>query len=1027
MKTKIKANKIVYILLAVLMVMNCMLTACGDVVTIHMQISDDTIAKGQTVSVLAMASNGEECKLSVTNPELVVLNGNNLTVIAEPETDTKVTVTASLASDPDTKTTKEITVKAAVPVAPTVEIFASTTELTMANFARLTVTVSDGSAYNVRVSHANLVHYFDGVVSVVEEPETDTVVTVTVTTTGKVPAIKTLDLTVKAKAQKPNIVVTTRATELSEQNNEALINVAAPQGLDYTLAVTKGEQYVTLDQQTNTITWNAENLAVDTYITVTATLDSDSTVTSSCNLVIRAKRIAGKVIGSNGIELTQEKIDAIGNESITVNGTLSDCYTNLNTQMTDITTYDMSVQMSNGAWRGEWNVANSLGNAQVDNYRKGTSTGAKDALGNDYHYWNRAYINKDNEVAYKPVTTYQSQPIYWEEQHLWNHLGDLPLGKIVNAEAELAFDLTKYGYTSNDGLAVFLYKANENTTTDEYFFLTYLSYCLTPMLADTLDSVYLVVDKDGIVGLIGRTEIDFSYGASEIDEEGWDASDDQKPVASYYTEFSIRFSEIGTTVVANPEKYTTTPDDLLGDKPYDALTSALANMKGSTNYTFLAEEISTYAPSTDADDYVVGSSQGNNTLKMLRRRVNPAASTHTASGKVGTLGYVTSDAVLLAKTGKYDYSMDNLLYFTNFSGYKQFNGWYEEFAYDTTVGALHGTKRVDNASILDIIPQFNFAPEIFEFTGNTKVQGIGNVFSFKIRDDSIAREVAMELSMDGNARNATSSVQYSFTLEVACDIIDSKIANARLIKAVYPYSYGAGSFGGYIEVTYDKVGTTVLDAPGSQFEGLFDGYVNRQIMSDWSMYTVNDFYYLHSNNHTKNYGCYDDSDPDHLQWHCTNPDGSYREGSHVASGETMFKFIYGETEYAKMPQASAFLAVFGDNISGPFFNSKESTRHESGWADYASITARTTEYDENSMVTNYEEICEKFKTELGKLGFAVSQANTDLKGKIPGQSSRYLTMISENGTGNIEIVLENNYTKNFWVYFYVTGDWTLSK
>ena len=78
---------------------------------------------------------------------------------------------------------------------------------------------------------------------------------------------------------------------------------------------------------------------------------------------------------------------------------------------------------------------------------------------------------------------------------------------------------------------------------------------------------------------------------------------------------------------------------------------------------------------------------------------------------------------------------------------------------------------------------------------------------------------------------------------------------------------------------------------------------------------------------------------------------------------------------------------------------------------------------ENGRITNYEELMEEIKDALVAEGFVLSVANTDTTGGESGKSNRYVCFVK----GDIEIVIENNYTKYFWIYFYVTGDWTLNR
>ena len=71
-------------------------------------------------------------------------------------------------------------------------------------------------------------------------------------------------------------------------------------------------------------------------------------------------------------------------------------------------------------------------------------------------------------------------------------------------------------------------------------------------------------------------------------------------------------------------------------------------------------------------------------------------------------------------------------------------------------------------------------------------------------------------------------------------------------------------------------------------------------------------------------------------------------------------------------------------------------------------------FDENSKITNYEELMEQVINELAKYGFTLSVANTDMSGGESGKADRYVTLIHESG---IKIVIQNNHTKYLWVYF----------
>ena len=105
---------------------------------------------------------------------------------------------------------------------------------------------------------------------------------------------------------------------------------------------------------------------------------------------------------------------------------------------------------------------------------------------------------------------------------------------------------------------------------------------------------------------------------------------------------------------------------------------------------------------------------------------------------------------------------------------------------------------------------------------------------------------------------------------------------------------------------------------------------------------------------------------------------------------------------------------------------KEKGVDESGnkiCSGYININVATSEYDENSQITNYEELMAELQVALEAEGFVLSKANTDTTGGASGRANRYVCFIK----GNIQIVIENNFTRYLWIYFYKTGDWSLRR
>ena len=139
--------------------------------------------------------------------------------------------------------------------------------------------------------------------------------------------------------------------------------------------------------------------------------------------------------------------------------------------------YDSLVMMSDGRWYGQWNRRGNASSLLTDNYQRGSVDGIKDAYGNTGHALERLYINANNEVSSEAIKDYRSIPAVWENQHLWNHLGNLVVTNFVyNVDDEL------YTYTVSP------------TDVDGLYLMTYLSYCLTPMLEDTLNTISFKIE-----------------------------------------------------------------------------------------------------------------------------------------------------------------------------------------------------------------------------------------------------------------------------------------------------------------------------------------------------------------------------------------------------------------------------------------------------------------------------------------------------------------------------------------------------
>lgn len=66
----------------------------------------------------------------------------------------------------------------------------------------------------------------------------------------------------------------------------------------------------------------------------------------------------------------------------------------------------------------------------------------------------------------------------------------------------------------------------------------------------------------------------------------------------------------------------------------------------------------------------------------------------------------------------------------------------------------------------------------------------------------------------------------------------------------------------------------------------------------------------------------------------------------------------------------------------------------------------------------------KLLVELAKLGFVVDNANTDTTGGATGYSDKTMTFINDDL--GLQIRVENNRTKYFWIDIFNAGDFQLN-
>lgn len=576
-----------------------------------------------------------------------------------------------------------------------------------------------------------------------------------------------------------------------------------------TIDLDKGETSVTVTATvtgtSNTaVTWSANSVLVtvadgvvtlaagasvklDTSVSVTATSVADPSVSKAITIMIKPVFNIGNVD-----KLTSDMIKAISDESVTVSGTLTDVSTDLERQETTKTVYNMKTYMAKDAWMGTYWIDGQ--DVQEVNYRKGTTDGYIDEDGNSGHALTQYYVDKNNEIIAEEIENTWGYKSLWEQQHLWNHLGQL--------------DINKFEYDRDE--AAYSYKIDTKSATDLWL-MTYLSYCLTPLLDETLMEFYLTVNDTEITGIRARTAVAYY------------PDDAETPSSAFYSEIELTLSDIGTTVVKDPTKYE-------ADENTPVLKAALDKIKAAGNYTYKVTDTTTSAPSVDDGEY--GAKRAVST--GINRKV--AENGNYSTGTVGQVGWITKDAALYEDTFKYSYGLDDKLYRVTYSGLKQnADNTYEEFEYDSTVKHMVGKKK-KTGNIADALPGFDFAPEIFEFKSST-TSGGKTVYNFGLRDSAITWQVAPEVSNYKYATSASSSVARTMTLTV-----DS---NGNLISSSFPYDLTSGTYQGYCNTSYSAIGTTDL---ATEFPTLFNNYSPKVYQTSWAEYEVD----YHHNGSTLN-------------------------------------------------------------------------------------------------------------------------------------------------------------------------------
>ena len=822
------------------------------------------------------------------------------------------------------------------------------------------VSISDNSPYTVFVDNEKLAKINGKKMQILKDPVMDTEINLIVKVNRFPNLTKSVKFVVKAPSTLPTLSMSSKTpsgTKLKE-GDTVVINATSSDGSEVLLSVS--------DNKLASVSGNNVSIIstpeYTSLLTITASLKDYPSVTRERKYYVSAAEKEGEVKGKDGNVLTTESLKALGNESITVSGTVKDVYIDTeNTANNSTDIYNTKVMMSDGAWYGEWYADGSKDNLIYDNYRKG-DTADYTYVNNDGeittggHALERVYIGKNNTVQRKIESDSMSNAFVWENQHLWNHI------------AEMATDInSKFIYDSaND---VFTYEwyivENKNIIVKDqydYYLMTYLSYSLTPFLDDTLDSISFRMENGNITKFFARTETETGDGK----------------VA--YTEVELSFSDIGTTTVPEPTPYKHIEDS--------ALAKAIEKMKNATNYTFSAKEVATTKPTTDPSDYDMSAS------------TSADFPTSAKKGTVGVVGRITSDKILLKRTGEYEQYNDSQ-YWIEYTGYNQVSAdKYDYFEYDPSTKKLVGTKKY-NGTIADLIPQWDFSADVFKYVGGRKVLGengqVVEYAEYVLCDSQIMGEIAKEFSMHSNAKNTVASSKYQLSI-----LVDLK---GNVVSTSYPYTYGR--WFGYVETTYSDIGTTA-------FTDEFDGYQER-VLPDWKDLSTDNYWCEHTTD-LKKYKCYD------------KENGTYHKTgtcNHKANFAKIIKDVY-DLEASQFISMDTLREIFGDGIYAFFsYDSEKLANGSYAYTDYISLTTQApSEYldDKGNLQASFGTFFDKVKSVMEKAGFTYNSGVSDISGGETGKLDRKMVFSND----KLTIAITNNHTRHCRLYIYNYGDYPIA-
>lgn len=946
------------VILAVIMVVCIALAACQESVKIYITVSKTELRLGESVTIGVVATNGGECELSIDRTDIASFDDNVLTVTQAVNADTDITVTAKLKDKPSITATKIITVKKDVnPIHISTEMG---TEFDIDNPLPVGITVDGGESCNVTFKPYGTAYYVDGWVYAFNDVDNDTQVEMTVTLQNNTSISANKVLTLKPAVQRPTVRMSLSKDKIATGDADVFVTVMTTGGAPYTLTVTNTDLIQVIDNtKLHLLTTNE----YDSRVTVRATLNDDPTVYAERVLTVKAPRKAGVVSGKD-TSLTTAMLNDLSGNNLTITGTVVDHEINVNKGTNKSTTFYSIVYMSEDSWKGISYKQGNESNEKVSYFVKGKEVQVNNGI---MHLLYSQYIDKNNQIVTNGLLKdSDSIPYLWEELHYWNHLDDYITTD--NVQYDDADDLYYLEVRNTPN--------NPQTALDFAYFQAYTAQSYTAVLdpnsivvRDIALKVENVGGEDVITGMIIRTEDSVSSDGTVT-----------------YSMVELTFSDVGTTEISDIASYQS-------DANTQRLQQAIDKMKQAANYTFIAKQVQTYSPEVDdeaglqSDSIAVASALNASTARSSSVYNHYITTAHYE----GLDGKITATDVLLERSTKVS-GMDGDEYAIEYTGYHgNSDNTYDIFEYSYALSKLQGKRKV-SAPISTAIPQFDVAAEIFTYVGKgNKTDDGADTYVYALRDASIIKSVAMQMSMHSYAANAD---EYSFTNRFTV-IID---ANGNFVSIAYPYELITEQ-AGYITTEFYRFGTTTIPV---DFTSAAE-YAPRVSPTSWADFTVEHYSDLSTSLSDKV-----TSSGLEVFALLLREDGKDRyEGADLAS---------------KLPSVTALGAIFDDYIISPRYDMNGSTQRE-----YIQVNVYTNRIDENNKLLNdaFLELSAELNEVFEAAGFVKQAANSTKVEELSelDRNNMYISYYSD--AIKCQAVVESNRSGWIRIYFYKGSPWTL--